>query len=112
MNQNKVSKRKAKDIACPVESILKVIAGKWKVLVLYYLLQGTKRFNELHRSLPGISHRTLIKQLRELEKDGILNRKVYAQIPPKVEYSLTVKGKSLEPVLNAMHIWSEKYSAL
>ena len=104
-----MTKKHLKTVSCPVESILEVISGKWKVLALYYLLEGTKRFNELHRSLPGISHRTLVKQLRELEQDGIVSRKIYAQIPPKVEYSLTDKGKSLDPVLKAMHSWSEKY---
>ena len=104
-----MAKCKTKEVSCPVENTLSVIGGKWKVLVLYHLMQGTKRFNELHRALAGISHRTLVKQLRELETDGILSRKIYAQIPPKVEYSLSEKGKNLEPVLNAMHKWSEKY---
>ena len=100
-----------KSVSCAVETTLAVIGGKWKVLVIYYLREGTKRFNELHRSLTGISHRTLVKQLRELERDGIITRKIYQQIPPKVEYSLTKKGRGLEPVLAAMHSWGESYKA-
>lgn len=99
-----------KAVGCPVETTLRVIAGRWKVLVLHYLLQGTRRFNELNRNLAGISPRTLAKQLRELEHDGILRRKVFPEIPPKVEYSLTPLGRSLEPVLSSMHAWGEDYS--
>ncbi len=98
-----------KSVGCPVEKTQKIIGGKWKVMILYHLLQGTKRFNELHRALHGISHRTLVKQLRELERDGILSRKIYQQIPPKVEYSLTKNGFELRPVLDAMHGWAEKH---
>ncbi len=99
-----------KNVGCPVEDTLRVIAGRWKVMVLYHLLEGTKRFNELQRLLGQISHRTLAKQLRELEHDGILRRKVFPEIPPKVEYSLTPLGKSLEPVLRAMHNWGDAFS--
>ena len=103
-------KRGQKAVDCPVETTLAVIEGRWKVLVLHFLLSGTKRFNELHRLLRGVSHRTLAQQLRELERDGILRRKVYPQIPPKVEYSLTRLGASLEPVLSAMHEWGTAYA--
>ena len=96
-----------KSVSCPVETTLDVIGGRWKVLALYYLMPGTKRFGELQRALAGISARTLAKQLRELEADGIIDRRVYSQIPPKVEYSLTAAGKRLEPVLQAMHRWGE-----
>jgi DNA-binding HxlR family transcriptional regulator len=99
-----------KSVGCPVEVTLRVIAGKWKVLALHYLLQETTRFNSLHRMLSGISARTLAKQLRELEQDGIIRRKVFPEIPPKVEYSLTPLGRSLEPVLRAMHSWGDDYS--
>ncbi len=99
-----MAKRK-KETHCAVETTLEVIGGKWKVLVLYYLRDGIKRFNELHRSLAGISHRTLSKQLKELERDGIITRKVYAQIPPRVEYALTRRGVELAPVLEAMDAW-------
>jgi len=103
-------KQGKKQVSCPVETTLHVLAGRWKVMVLHYLLSGTKRFNELHRLLKDISHRTLAKQLRELEGDGIISRKVYAQIPPRVEYSLTRLGQSLSPVLQAMHDWGEAYA--
>jgi DNA-binding HxlR family transcriptional regulator len=104
-------KRGRKEVGRPVETTLRVIAGRWKVMILYYLMLGTKRFNELHRMLKGVSHRTLAQQLRELERDGILHRKVYPQIPPKVEYSLTERGASLKPVLIAMHKWGEAYAS-
>lgn len=99
-----------KTVGCPVEVTLQVIEGRWKVLVLYYLLEGTKRFNHLNRLLVGVSARTLAKQLRELEKDGILRRKVFPEIPPRVEYSLTELGRSLKTVLGAMHDWGDAFS--
>ena len=98
-----------KEAGCPVETTLRVIGGRWKVLVLHYLLDGTMRFGELTRALRGVSARTLTKQLRELEADGIISRKVYQQIPPMVEYSVTAKGKELKPVLLAMHAWGERH---
>jgi DNA-binding HxlR family transcriptional regulator len=101
-----------KTVSCPVEATLGVIGGRWKVMVIHYLLEGTLRFAELHRKLPGISHRTLTKQLRELEDAGIIRREVYAEVPPKVEYSLEPLGKSLKPVLMAMHRWGERYEVL
>jgi len=99
-----------KTVSCPVEVTLRVIEGRWKVLVLHHLLEGTKRFNQLHRLLGGISSRTLAKQLREMERDGILRRKVFPEIPPRVEYTLTPLGKSIEPVLRAMHDWGEAFA--
>jgi DNA-binding HxlR family transcriptional regulator len=99
-----------KAVGCPVEVTLRVIEGRWKVLVLHYLIDGTKRFNGLHRLLVGVSPRTLAKQLRELERDGILRRKVFPEIPPHVEYSLTELGRSLRPVLDAMHDWGNAFS--
>lgn len=102
------SSRKA--VSCPVETTLEVIGGRWKVLVLHHLREGTLRFGEIHRRLSGISHRTLSKQLRELEAAGIVERHVYGEIPPKVEYSLTPLGRSLEPVLVAMHHWGETFA--
>src|SRR5262245_15894158 len=98
-----------KSVSCQVETTLAVIGGRWKVLVLQELLPGVKRFNELRRALGGITHKMLTQQLRELEAHGILRRKVYAQIPPKVEYSLTPLGRTLKPVLMAMHSWAEQY---
>jgi DNA-binding HxlR family transcriptional regulator len=99
-----------KTISCPVETTLTVISGRWKVLVIHHLLDGIKRFGELHRALPGISHRTLVKQLREMEAAQLIRRKVYAEVPPKVEYSLTPIGESLKPVLVAMDEWAKTYA--
>jgi len=98
-----------KTVGCPVETTIKVIGGRWKVLVIHHLLEGTRRFNELGRLLSDISHRTLTKQLRELEGDGVVHREVYPEVPPRVEYSLTDLGRSLEPVLAAMHAWGETH---
>lgn len=100
-----------KTVGCPVEFTIDVIGGRWKVLVIHHLLDGTKRFNELHRLLTGISPRTLTKQLRELERDGIVQREVHAEVPPRVEYALTPLGSSLEPILYAMSDWGEHYAA-
>jgi DNA-binding HxlR family transcriptional regulator len=99
-----------KSVSCPVETTLAVIHGRWKVLVIHHLLDGTRRFGELHRALPGISHRTLAKQLREMEAARLIRRKVYPVVPPKVEYSLTALGESLKPVLMAMDEWGRSYA--
>lgn len=96
---------------CPVVNTLDIIGGKWKVLILYYLNGETRRFNELQRLLAGITQRMLTLQLRELENDGIVHREVYPQVPPKVEYSLTEFGRTLMPVIEAMHRWGEQYAA-
>lgn len=92
--------------SCPAELTLCLINGRWKPMVIYWLLQGTKRFNQLQRDLGGITHRTLSKTLKEMERDGLIERLDYGEIPPRVEYSLSKCGKSLEPVLNAMHDWA------
>ncbi len=94
----------------PVEVTLAIIGGKWKPLIVFYLLGGTKRFSELRRLLPQATQQMLTMQLRELEQVGILHRHVYAQVPPKVEYSLTELGQSIEPVLRQMCTWGEWYS--
>lgn len=96
---------------CEVESTLKLIGGRWKVLIIRELIFGVKRFGELQRSLPGITQKMLTQQLREMEEDGIIHRQVYPQIPPKVEYSLTPLGESLQPILYAMHEWAIKHLA-
>ena len=96
---------------CRVEDALGILVGKWKPVILLHLLQnGTKRFSELKRSLPGITQKMLTKQLRELEDEDIIKRVVYPQVPPKVEYSITEYGKSLEPILEAMHEWGTKHT--
>ncbi|WP_141433220.1 helix-turn-helix domain-containing protein [Bacillus sp. 03113] len=96
--------------SCPVEATLDVIGGKWKGVILFHLLDGTKRFNELRRLLPGITQRMLTLQLRELENDGIVYREVYKEVPPKVEYSLTEFGCTLTPIILKMREWGIEYS--
>lgn len=92
---------------CQVDEALEIIVGKWKPIILLLLFENkVMRFNELKRAIPGITQKMLTTQLRELEEEDIVNREVYAQVPPKVEYSITAYGKSIEPVLEAMHEWS------
>lgn len=91
----------------PVEATLEVIGGKWKVVILCHLTKGTKRTSELKRLMPGITQKMLTQQLRELEDDGVIQRKVYNQVPPKVEYSLTEYGWSLESILDSLCAWGE-----
>lgn len=95
--------------ACPVETTLTLIGDKWKVLILRDLLTGTKRFGELKKSIGNVSQKVLTAQLRDMEDSGLIDRKVYAEVPPKVEYSLTELGHSLEPILDAMKNWGEGY---
>ncbi|MFQ6824804.1 MAG: winged helix-turn-helix transcriptional regulator [Agathobacter sp.] len=90
---------------CPVEAALQLIGGKYKTIILWHLLNKTMRYSELHRLVPRATDKMLAQQLRELEKDGLVNRKVYPVIPPKTEYSLTEFGRTLEPVLNSLCIW-------
>lgn len=97
-------------LSCAVETTLDIVGGRWKVLILHELFQGVRRFNELHRALHGVTQKMLTQQLRELERDGIVHREVYPQVPPKVEYSLTPLGRTLEPILDAMHEWGRRYS--
>ncbi len=95
--------------ACPVETTLMLIGDKWKVLILRDLLGGTKRFGELKKSIGHVSQKVLTAQLRDMETQGLLTRKVYAEVPPRVEYTLTETGYSLAPVLDAMKQWGEEY---
>lgn len=97
---------------CAVEAAISLIDGKWKCVVLFHLMRGTARFNELRRLVPGVTQRMLTNQLRELEADGLIVRKVYAQVPPKVEYSLSPLGRSMEPVLLALKAWGSANMAL
>lgn len=94
---------------CPVETTLQLIGNKWKVLILRDLLCGTKRFNELMRSVSGITQKVLTSNLRTMEADGLLLRKVYPEVPPRVEYSLTETGLSLKPVLDSLGAWGTAY---
>jgi len=96
---------------CPVEATLELIGGKWKGLVLYHLLQGTMRFNELRRKTPGVSQRMLTRQLRELEGAGLIVRTVHAEVPPRVEYRLSTEGESLRPVIVALADWGRNFLA-
>lgn len=100
------------NFGCPVEAAIEAIGGKWKGVILYYLSEDCdtpKRFNELRKLMPSVTQRMLTKQLRELESDGIVYRHVYAEIPPKVEYSLTEFGKTLSPILKALENWGIEY---
>ena len=94
---------------CPVETTLTLIGDKWKVLILRDLLPGKKRFNELQKSIGHVSQKVLTAQLRAMEASGLIHRKVYPEVPPKVEYSLTELGYSLKPILDAMGTWGEQY---
>ena len=95
--------------ACPVETTLMLIGDKWKVLILRELLGGTKRFGELKKAIGSVSQKVLTAQLRDMEEKGLLTRKVYAEVPPRVEYTLTETGYSLKPILDAMWSWGEDY---
>lgn len=91
---------------CPVEAGLDIIAGKWKAIILFRIVEEMRRFNELRRLVPGITQRMLTMQLRELERDGLISRKVYAEVPPRVEYTVTAFGLTLVPVLEALQHWA------
>ena len=97
--------------ACPVETTLTLISNKWKVLILRDLMTGTKRFGELKKSIGTVSQKVLTAQLRDMEQNGLLTRTVYAEVPPRVEYSLTELGRSLKPILDAMWNWGEEYKS-
>ncbi|MDA1530247.1 winged helix-turn-helix transcriptional regulator [Bacillus cereus group sp. TH260-2LC] len=105
-NENNINYPFLNKYSCPAEAMVEVIGGKWKGVILYHLLDGTKRFNELKRLKPNITQRMLTLQLRELEADGIIHREVYREVPPKVEYSLTELGESLRPMILLMMEWA------
>ena len=97
--------------ACPVETTLTLISDKWKVLILRDLMNGTLRFSELKKSIGHVTQKVLTAQLRQMEASGLLTRKVYAEVPPRVEYTLTELGYSLKPVMGALWKWGENYQA-
>ncbi|MFS2111889.1 winged helix-turn-helix transcriptional regulator [Sphingomonas sp. Sphisp140] len=103
--------RESEPFRCAVEVTVDIAGGKWKPLILHYLLGGTKRFGELRRLIGGVTQRSLTLQLRQLEEHGIVRREVFAEVPPRVEYSLTELGRTLTPVLEAMKLWGEAYAA-
>lgn len=104
----RVPVRKAMRV-CPVEVAISVLGGSWKLTVVKHLLSGTRRFGELQRLVPLANVKTLTRQLRELEEDGIVHRCVFAQVPPKVEYSLTPLGRTLEPIVESLNVWGGDY---
>jgi DNA-binding HxlR family transcriptional regulator len=96
---------------CSVRDALSVVGGKWKPVIIYYLFEGTRRFGELRKSMPDATQKMLTQQLRELERDGVVARKVYQQVPPKVEYSLTAYGQTLRPLMRELCKWGEEHKA-
>jgi len=98
-------------LPCPVETTLQLIGSKWKVLILRDLIDGTKRFGELKKSIGNVSQKVLTQQLRMMEEDGLVNREIFAEVPPRVEYSLTDLGMSLKPVLDSMSHWGVDYKS-
>lgn len=95
----------------PAERTLKVISGRWKLIVLYHLLEGPKRLSELQKLVPGVSQKVLIQQLRELEEHALVHREVHRQVPPRVDYSATALGRSLEPVMRSLCEWGRHHAA-
>ncbi len=98
------------EAGCPATRTIEVIGGRWKLSLLYYLSGGVQRYSDLQRCLPAITPKMLTQQLRELERDGVVHREVYRQVPPKVEYSLTPLGESLRPVISAITEWGERFA--
>lgn len=103
-------KYKDKEYSCPIEVAMNLIAGKWKLLIMWHLRNKTRRFGELQRKIPNITQKMLTQQLRELEDDDLIHREVYAVVPPKVEYSLTPFGLSMRPILDMMLVWGHEYA--
>ena len=109
-NDCRLNDRCAKYETCPMILVHKILSGKWKILILWYLSNDTLRFSELKRKLPGTTQKMLTNQLRSLEEDNLIFRKVYPVVPPKVEYSLTEMGKDFLPILNSIIQWANKYT--
>ena len=103
--------KNGKTYHCPVEAALDVIGGKWKPLILWHLKDDVRRFSELQRMIPDVNAKMLTKQLRELEKDGVISRTVYPEIPPRVEYSFTDFGRTLVPILDSLCAWGQQHLA-
>ncbi len=101
--------RVSDELMCPVYRLQNIIGGKWKIIILHHLSTHTRRFNELQRSIPGISKGILTQQLRELEQDQMVHREVYKEVPPKVEYSLTALAQSFIPIIQSMDAWGREY---
>lgn len=100
---------KKNDERCALQEILGVIGGKWSMSIIYALFTGKKRFSELERLVPGINTRMLVKELKNMETNGIVTRKIFATVPPTVEYTLTPKGEKLEPIINELYKWGLEY---
>jgi DNA-binding HxlR family transcriptional regulator len=96
---------------CPLTAALEAVSGKWSLIVLYWLKSGTRRFNELRRLMPDVSHKVLAATLKNLEREGLVNRRVYAEVPPRVEYSISGHGHTVEPVIEAMRAWGHVHLA-
>ncbi len=107
MDEKKVKEKSIAVADCPVTYTMSMIGGKWKPIIIYLISKRANRFGVLHRGINGISKQMLTKQLREMEDDGLLIRRIFAEIPPRVEYSITKKGKSLFPIIDAMRVWGE-----
>lgn len=106
MSEKKIKKNEER---CALQEILGVIGGKWAMSIIYALFPGKKRFSELERLIPGINTRMLVKELKNMEANGIVIRKVFATVPPTVEYTLTTKGEKLEPIINELYNWGLEY---
>ena len=104
-----MSHRLSDELVCPVYKLQNIIGGKWNIIILHHLSTQTRRFNELQRSIPGISKGILTQQLRELERNHMIHREVYKEVPPKVEYSLTTLAQSLIPIIQSMDEWGRKH---
>lgn len=108
LKQEKTKNKYTEASDCPIGATIDVIGGKWKPIIIWLLMQEPKRFGELNRSIPGITLKVLTRHLKELESDGIITRKAYPQVPPKVEYSLSEKGKTLRDIMESLALWSKE----
>jgi DNA-binding HxlR family transcriptional regulator len=106
LEEKKINKKYGKAADCPITATIDVIGGKWKPIIIWLLIPGSKRFGELYKSVPGIALKVLSRQLKELESDGIIVRKAYPEVPPRVEYYLSKKGQTLKALMEAMALWS------